>query len=227
MKIAILSAMQEELDPILKNVDVLEKIDYADNTFYIAKFLSHDLVLAYSKIGKVNAALTATIMIEKFRCEIMLFAGVAGSLKDLKIKDLIVAKDLVQHDLDISAFGHPFGYVPGSKTIINTSKELNLVAKDVARSLDLDIKFGTIATGDQFLNNEQRKDWIVRTFDADAVEMEGCAVGVVCDSLKIPFFVLRCISDNSGGKAEVDFDEFLNYVAAISAQFLLKMVEKL
>jgi adenosylhomocysteine/aminodeoxyfutalosine nucleosidase len=88
--IAIMCAMREELEPILEYLELKEIIEHANNKFYLAKFKNLDLVLAYSKIGKVNAALTSSILIEKFNVKKILFSGVAGAIdKDLKIGDLI------------------------------------------------------------------------------------------------------------------------------------------
>lgn len=227
MKIAIVGAMEEEIAPFIEKFEC-KVTNIANNKFYTFKYKNHDLVIAYSKIGKINAAITATLMITKFQAEIMIFTGVAGCLNDkLKIADLLYATSLVQHDLDISAFGHPFGYVPGVKIFIKTDEKLNKIATDVAKDLNIDLHSGIIASGDQFVCDKERKDWIKKTFNADAVEMEGSSIAVVCSSLNVPFFVLRAISDGAGGGAEFDFDKFLLRAAKVSADFVLKMIDKL
>lgn len=228
MKIAILGAMVEEILPFLDILKDYKKIEFGKNFYYTAKFKNHDLIIAYSKIGKVNSALTASILCEKFGAEILLFSGVAGALKqNLKIGDLIYATKLAQHDLDISIFGHPFGYVPGGAVFIDTDEKLNTLAKKTAFDLGINLQSGIIASGDQFICDENKKSWIKDTFDASCTEMEGASVGVVCDALKVPFFILRAISDEAGHKAEFDFDQFVEKSAKISANFILKMVEKL
>ena len=133
MKIGIMGAMREEIEPILELVDeVKTEIDYASNKYYEAKYNNQELIIAYSKIGKVNSALTAATMIEKFGIDIMLFSGVAGAInEELKIGDLIIATKLAQHDLDITAFGHPYGYVPESKIFVESDERLNNIAKNV------------------------------------------------------------------------------------------------
>ena len=227
MKIAILGAMPEEIQPLLANLDAKE-IEYAKNKFYLAKHANHELIIAYSKIGKVNSTLTATIMIEKFGAEKLIFTGVAGALKaGLKIGEILYATSLVQHDLDITAFGHPYGFVPGSPIFVDSDEALNKIAINSAHNLGLNLKSGIIASGDQFVCDEERKSWIERTFDASAVEMEGASVAQVCHALGVPFCVIRAISDEAGNKAEFDFDEFMVKSAEISAKFVLKMVELL
>ena len=225
-KIAIMGAMAEEIEPLLAKVENIKKIEYAKNVYYEATYKGKDIVIAYSKIGKVFASLTATILLEKFKCKKLLFSGVAGAINpDLKIGDLIIASSLCQHDLDITAFGHPHGYVPEGDVCIFTDKKLRDIAKSVADKNSLSLKEGMIATGDQFVACSERKEFISSTFKADALEMEGGSVAVICDALGIPFFILRAISDSADGCADIDFDEFLESSAKISANFILDMVE--
>jgi len=229
MRIGIMGAMREEIEPILELVDEVKgEIDYANNKYYKVVYNNQELIIAYSKIGKVNSALTAATMIEKFEIDVMLFSGVAGAINEnLKIGDLIIATKLCQHDLDITAFGHPYGYVPESKVFVESDERLNKVAKKVAKKLDIKLLEGIIATGDQFIANPERKEWIRKTFNADALEMEGASVGFVCDALGVPFFILRAISDSADMDAGFDFDKFLEGSAKNSAKFLMKMVEEL
>jgi len=227
-KIAIMGAMPEEIEPLLAKVENVKKVDYASNSYYEATYKGKELVIAYSKIGKVFASLTATILLEKFACDTLLFSGVAGAISpDLNIGDLIIADGLCQHDLDIVAFGHPYGYVPEGEVCIPTDVNLRNIAKEVAKKRDLTLKEGIIATGDQFVANSERKDWILNTFNADALEMEGASVAVICNALNVPFFVLRAISDTANDDAGMDFDEFMIGSAKISANFILDMVESI
>lgn len=228
MKIAILGAMPEEITPLLEVLKEYEKIDYANNSYYLCKYKNHELILAYSKIGKVNSTLSATVMIEKFKAQKLLFTGVAGAFNPkFEIGDLIYAEKLVQYDLDITAFGHPLGFVPGNEIFIKTDESLNSLALEVAKELGVKIQSGIIATGDEFICDENKKARIREIFSADACEMEGASVALVCDALKVPCFILRAISDKAGEKAEFDFDEFVVKSAKISANFVLKLCDKL
>ena len=185
--IAILGAMQEEITPILEMVGKYKTAEYANNKFYEANYKGKDLVIAYSKIGKVNAAITATLMIEKFKASKLLFTGVAGSLDE----------------------------------------SLNELAKNVASKKGMSLNSGIIATGDQFICDNEKKEWIKKIFNASATEMEGASVALVCETLGVPFFILRAISDGAGNEAEFDFDKFLQDSANVSAKFILEMVESL
>jgi len=227
-KLAIMGAMEEEITPLLEYFSDIQKMDYADNIYYECKYGELDVVIAYSKIGKVFSTLTASTMIQKFACDTLLFSGVAGGINsELKIGDLIVANKLSQHDLDITAFGHPHGFVPGGSVYVETSESLKNIALEVAREEDIKIIEGIIATGDQFVADEKRKEFIEKTFNADALEMEGASVALVCNALNVPCLVLRAISDTADMDAGFNFDEFLESSAKSSASFLMKVVEKI
>ncbi len=228
MKIAILGAMSEEITPLLEILKEYESVQYAKNTYYFANYKNHELIIAYSKIGKVNSTLSAAVMIERFKAQTLLFTGVAGAFnKDLEIGDLLYADKLAQYDLDITAFGHPLGYVPGNEIFVKTDAKLNALALEVAKDLGISIKKGTIATGDEFICDESKKEKIREIFNADACEMEGASVALVCEALKVPCFILRAMSDKAGEKAEFDFDAFVERSAKTSAGFVLKLCEKL
>ncbi len=228
MKIAIMGAMPEEVAPILEKLGSYTTVEYAGNKYYEANYKGVEVVVAYSKIGKVFSTLTATTMIEHFGCEKLLFSGVAGAVNpELKVGDLVVATKLSQHDLDISAFGHPFGYVPEGAVYVEADQELINISKTVAQSLGKTVREGIIATGDQFVANEERKNWIGETFKADALEMEGGSVAVVCNALNVPFFILRAISDAADMDASFSFDEFLETSAIESAEFVMRMMDEI
>lgn len=228
MQIAIMGAMVEEITPLLEYFNHYDTVEFAKNKYYVTSYKGLDIILAYSKIGKVNASLTAATLIERFGAQKLLFSGVAGAVNpSLKIGDLIVATKLAQHDLDISAFGHPYGYVPEGAVYVESDSHLLTLAKRVAEQKDLHVQEGIIATGDQFICDSVKKEWIGTTFNADALEMEGASVAVVCDALHVPFFILRAISDAADMDAGFSFDEFLNSSAKISANFIIAMLDEM
>jgi len=221
-------AMVEELEPILEQVEVKDKIHHGNNTYYLASFDNKDIVLAYSKIGKVNAAITATAMIEKFGVEKLLFSGVAGAIdEDLKIGDLIVATEVCQHDIDLTVFGYKHGFIPESQIFFDCDSNLINIAEHVADKLGIKLKKGIIASGDQFVHSKEKKEWIKEVFGASAIEMEGGAVGCVTWNYQVPFFMLRAISDTAEEGAGVDFDAFLEESSKVSAKFLLEMLKEI
>ncbi|MBN2963680.1 5'-methylthioadenosine/adenosylhomocysteine nucleosidase [Sulfurospirillum sp. T05] len=237
MKIAIMGAMLEEIEPflthsahepLLANFRKTSKLRYGGNTYHEGKYKDLDIVLAYSKIGKVNATLTAATLLEKFGADMLLFTGVAGAVNSaLSIGDLVAATALCQHDLDISIFGHPHGFVPEGAVYVKPATQLLALADRVAKAKGVALRHGIIATGDQFIASSERKAWVAQTFQADAIEMEGAAVAVVCDALEVPFFILRAISDAADMEAQFDFDAFLKESAKISSSFVIAMLEEL
>lgn len=228
MKIAIMGAMPEEITPLLDFFKTYTTEERAGNRYYLCSYRGIDLVIAYSKIGKVHASLTASTMLQGYGCEKLLFSGVAGAVcESLSIGDLVIASKLCQHDLDITAFGHPFGFVPEGKVFIETDSALNAIAQKVAEKRSMTVKSGVIATGDQFIADPARKEWIKSTFAADAIEMEGAAVAVVCDSLNVPFFILRAISDAADMEAGFDFESFLDSSSRVSAEFVIAMLDQM
>ena len=139
----------------------------------------------------------------------------------------MAANRLIQHDVDITAFGHPYGFIPESGDFVEVDKTLLAIAHEVAREKGIDLLEGVVATGDQFIASEERRNFIIHTYEADATEMEGASVAYVCDCLGVPFFVLRSISDAADMDAGFNFDAFLKSSAKISAEFALAMVAKL
>ena len=228
MTIGIIGAMREEIVPLLALYREYESIDIGGNTYYKIAYKQNSIIIAYSKIGKVHAALSATTMVLRFGCEKIIFSGVAGGLaKGLKVGDLVLATSLCQHDVDITAFGHAKGFIPEGKLFYESDKKLCDMAKEVAASMNLAIKEGVVASGDQFIANQQIKDSIVKEYGAIAVEMEGASVACVCDNFKIPCCIFRSISDSADGEASVSFDTFLESSAKISADFVYRLVDKI
>ena len=228
MKIAILGAMQEEISPILAALPSYTVKEYANNKYYLAQYGNHELIIAYSKIGKVFSTLTATIMIEHFGAEVLLFSGVAGgATAGIEVGDLVVASETVQHDVDITAFGRKKGEIPGSTVFIKTCQELKESLKTIAKNTAISLKEGIIATGDQFVHCVKTKQEIVENFNAQAIEMEGASVNLVCHELQIPCLILRAISDTADGQAVEDFPKFVQMAAERSAILILSLIKVL
>ncbi len=227
MKVAILSAMREEITPFLSKYPHYTQKEVGGNTYYLVNAEGYELVLAYSKIGKVHAALSASVMILHFGVEKLIFSGVAGGLNpSLRVGDLIIANKLCQYDVDITAFGHPLGFIPESSVYIQADSALNTLAQEVAKERGIKLQEGIIASGDSFVASAKKKQWLIENFGADAVEMEGASVANVCHLLKVPFCILRSISDSADGEADVSFDEFLESSAKLSADFVEAMLRK-
>ena len=225
--IGIIGAMREEIAPILSALKCeFNTIESGNNTYYTIEYNGYNLIIAYSKIGKVHSTITCTTMILRFNVDCIIFTGVAGSLSsDIKVGDLVLATSLCQYDVDITSFGHPLGFIPDSAIYFDTSCVLNDLARCVAKTNNLDLKEGIIASGDTFISDTQKKQWIVNNFNAIAVEMEGASIAVSASAFNIPFCVIRSISDDASGDACISFDDFLLESASRSASFVLSMID--
>lgn len=212
-KIGIIAAMQEEYDVIkelMKNVKIEKYFNLELTTGELDKT---QIVLVKCGIGKVNAARVTQILIDKFDIEYIINVGVAGSLNDeLEIGDIVIGKNLVQHDFDITPWGHKKGYINNEVgRYLESSEELikkcqKIINEDLK---EMNVKIGTIATGDVFCTSIELKNEVSKEFGADCIEMEGAAIAQVCKLSNIPFIVIRSISDKPNGSNEVDFDKFL------------------
>lgn len=226
--IAIIGAMREEITPLLEYFKNYESITIGENLYYKLVYKNYQIIIAYSKIGKIHAALTCSTMILHFKADYIVFSGVAGGLRaDLRVGDIVLATSLCQYDVDISAFGHPLGFIPESRIYFDTDKTLNNIARKVSKIHNIILKEGIIASGDSFVFSKEKKDWIVNTFKADVVEMEGISIAVVATLLNIPFCIIRSISDSADDNANISFDEFLDEAAKKSAKLVLAIVDEI
>lgn len=224
-KIGIIAAMNEEMTEIkLKMQDIIEK-QISSLKFFQGKINNKECVLVECGIGKVNAARTTQIMIDNFDIEYVINIGTAGGLNEtLGVTDVVIGERLVQHDFDITAFGREKGFITGVGKFIESDKNLVKKCEKVMNELDTENKFqvkiGTIASGDLFCTDKILANSIKKEFGADCVEMEGAAIAQICYLDKVPFIVIRSISDSPNGKNNMDFDEYLQIASKRGAEFL-------
>jgi len=212
-KYGIIAAMQEEMREIQNIMTEIEIKKIYELTFIKGKINKVEIVLVEAGIGKVNAARTTQILIDNFQVDAIINVGSAGSANDeLDIGDIVIGNKIVQHDFDITAFGHPKGYISNvGQYLVSDSFLIQKIEKLITKMADTEfkIKIGTIASGDIFCTELKMKEKIRNKFDADAIEMEGAAIAQVCKLDNIPFIIVRSISDNPNGNNNITFDQFL------------------
>lgn len=234
MTLAIIAAMHEELAAVLELMPDERRERVAGRDFWVGHLGGRDVVAVLSGIGKVAAATTATLAIHRFGAQALLFTGVAGGLGEgVRVGDLVVATELLQHDMDASPVfpRHelPSYGVSRLRTDAAMSRRLlraaRSVAADAARVLGTDtlaafgigtpaVHDGLIISGDRFVSTSAESAALRRELpDALAVEMEGAAVAQVCHDHGLPLAVLRTISDRADDQAHVDFTAFIHDVA--------------
>ena len=227
-KYGIIAAMKEEMQEIKKIMQEIEEIKIKELIFFKGKINNNIIILVEAGIGKVNAARVTQLMIDKFEIERIINVGSAGSANnELKIGDIVIGKRLVQHDFDITAFGHPKGFITNIGQYVESDSELISKMEQTILKLsqnEFKIKIGTIASGDIFCTEPKMKEKIRTKFNADAIEMEGAAIAQVCKLNEIPFIVIRSISDNPDRKNEITFDQFLEKASKRCAEIINKFL---
>lgn len=212
---------REEIINIMKDVEVKQVYNLR---FLVGKIQGKNCIIAKSGVGKVNAARTTQIMIDNFELSYVINIGVAGAINGLlNIGDVIIAKHVVQHDFDITAFDHSKGYITGVGDRVKCDEQLVSEFEQVIESQpekNYQIKMGIVATGDIFCTEIWMKDKIRAKFDADVVDMECGAVAQVCYLDGVPFIAIRCVSDTPNGNNASTFDENLKMASRRCANIL-------
>ena len=222
----IIAAMQEEMQEIQKLMKNISNKEIYGLNFIEGKISDKTIILVEAGVGKVNAARTTQILIDKFDIDAVINIGSAGAANDkLNIGDIVIGKKLVQHDFDITAFGHPKGYISNAGQYFSSDRKLIEKMENAIKNLeniDFNIFLGTIASGDIFCTNINMKEKIKNKFNADAIEMEGAAIAQVCKLDNIPFIVIRGISDSPNGNNNITFEQYLEKASQRCAQIIEK-----
>lgn len=224
--IVIMAAMNEEIAEIKNIMENTTQKSIYGIIIYEGNINGLKSILVKTGVGKVNAARTTQAIIDRYEIEYVINTGVAGGLKEnLNIGDIIIGTGVVQHDFDITAFGHEKGYITDTGRIFESNNQLVEKAKKCIEKIEAtNVQTGTIASGDIFCTGVQMKEKIRNKFDACCVEMEAAAVAQVCTLAEIPFLVIRSISDIPNGDNAVVFDEFVKFAAKKCAEFIKKMI---
>jgi adenosylhomocysteine nucleosidase len=218
MRTAIVAAMHEELAAVLALMPDEHKQRAAGRDFFVGQLHGQDVVAVLSRIGKVAAATTATVLLERFQVDRILFTGVAGGLgRGVQRGDVVVADAFVQHDLDASPI-FPRYEVPLYGTgIFPTDPALTAsLAAAVRRALPgTHLHRGLVASGDRFVSSEGESRLLRQALpDVLAVEMEGAAFAQVCHDYGVPFAAVRTVSDRADDAAHGDFLTFIDEIAS-------------
>lgn len=220
MRVGIIFAMEEELRAFKEKVNVVNEKKIYDLTFYQALVNDIDVILVLSGVGKVNAARTTQVLIDFMNVNYVFNVGVAGSVsKSLDICDIVIGSSVVQHDFNLKAFNRNRGEIPDIGTFIDSDEYLiNISLKSLNGA-----KKGVIASGDIFCNDLIMKEKINKEFNALCVEMEGASIAQVCYLSKVPFVIIRSISDSLNGN-EMEYDKFLNESSNKVAEGIYKIL---
>ncbi len=227
VNIGIIGAMEPEVEALIAALEDADSETVSGVTFHTGKIAGKTVAIARCGIGKVFAALCAQTMIMKYSPDLLVNTGVGGGLAHgLSTGDIVVARDLCQHDMDTSAIGDPVGLVSGINMIyFESDARAREILLSAAKGLGLNATEGRIASGDKFIASACDKARIISTFAADACEMEGCAIAQVAFVNGIPFAVVRALSDSADGEATMDYPTFLPIAARNSTNLTLALIK--
>lgn len=229
MKIGILVAMDEEIKRLTEEISSGEVYQIANQTFYDGQLSGHHVTVVRSGIGKVNATIATTLLIQIFEVDLVINTGSAGGIgDDLSIGDLVIASSLTYHDVDNRGFGYTYGQIPQMDAQYEADIQTVQLLEKAAREIDWNVKKGLIVTGDSFISSEDKISTIKEFFPKALVtEMEGAAVAQTCTQFDKPFAVVRAVSDTADKEATVVFDEFVVLAGKRSAELVMLFIENL
>lgn len=227
-RIGIIGAMDLEVEHLKGEMQISRIVDKAGMEFYTGILKGVDVVIVRSGIGKVNAGLCAQILADVFQVTHIINTGVAGSLNaKLDIGDILISRDALYHDVDVRIFGYQLGEVPQMgcrefkadkamiEAAVSSCKEVNP---------DIHVEVGRILSGDQFISDKAKKETLIADFQGDCTEMEGAAIAHSAYLNKIPFVIIRAISDKADDSAEMDYPTFEREAAKHSAKLVEHMI---
>ncbi|ASV68914.1 5'-methylthioadenosine/S-adenosylhomocysteine nucleosidase [Cytobacillus sp. FSL W7-1323] len=228
MKIAIIGAMEEEVTILRDHMDEKQQQVIAGCEYTEGKMNGADVVLLRSGIGKVSAAMSTTILLEKFKPDYVINTGSAGGFNpELNVGDVVISSEVRHHDVDATVFGYEYGQVPQQPPAFIAHEALLEIAEESGKELEgITVIRGLIATGDSFISNPAQTALIQDKFTAlQAVEMEAAAIAQVAHAFDTPFVIIRSLSDIAGKESNISFDQFLEKAALHSANLVMKIVE--
>lgn len=227
-KIGIIGAMELEVEELKSKMSVSNIVKKANMDFYEGTLNGAPVVIVRSGIGKVNAALCVQILVDVFGITHVINTGVAGSLNaKLDIGDILISKDAIHHDMDVTIFGYQLGEVPqmGCREF-PADEQMVALAKASCEKVNPDIHaiIGRVVSGDQFISSKEVKDKLITTFEGDCAEMEGASIAHGAYLNNVPFVIIRAISDKADDSAEMDYPTFERAAAKHSALLVEDLV---
>ena len=229
--LGIIGAMEVEVKELREMMANPQAKTVAGMTFYQGTIKGKEVVVVRSGIGKVNAGICSQILVDRYQVEGIINTGIAGSLRnEINIGDIVLATVAVQHDVDATGFGYPLGEIPqmGIKEF-PADEKLRGLAEECSKKANPDIQVfcGRVASGDQFISNKEKKNWIQDNFDAYCTEMEGAAIAQAAYLNNIPYLVVRAISDKADDSANMDYSEFEAKAVKNSVRLMAAMIAEL
>lgn len=229
MKIGILVAMEEEIKRLKEEIRDETVTTIANQTFYDGMLHNKPVTVVRAGIGKVNASIATTLLIQEFKVDAVVNTGSAGGIGEgLTIGDLVISTELAYNDTDNRDIGYTFGQIPQMAPRFPADKSLQTMIEKAAANVEWPVQSGLIVTGDTFISSEEQIAHIKEFFPEVLVtEMEGAAVAQTCLQFDTPCAVIRAVSDTADEEAEVTFDEFVVLAGKHSAELVMELVKEI
>lgn len=231
MKIGIIGAMDAEVKIIKSRMQEVTVKTVASMDFYEGRFEGREAVVVRSGIGKVNGAVCTQILADLYNVGTIINTGVAGALSnEIEIADIVLSADTLQHDMDASGFGYNYGVIPQMETSVFKADEnlLKLATKTCSEVIpEVGVHTGRIVSGDQFISDSAKKAWLVKNFGGICTEMEGAAIGQAAYLNRIPFLIIRAVSDKADHSAEMDYSVFEELAIRNTVKLLTGLITRL
>lgn len=228
--LGIIGAMEIEVNRIKEQMEDVSVTDKAGMSFFEGKWNGNDVVVVRSGIGKVNAAVCAQILVDTFHADAIINTGIAGSLKnEINIGDIVLSTDAIQHDMDTQGFGYAPGVIPQMEVSdFQADEKLIELAKKCCAEVcpDIQVFTGRVVSGDQFISDKKKKEWLSSQFEGLCAEMEGAAIAQAAYLNHVPFLIIRAISDKADDSATMDYPEFEAMAAENSVKLLADIVRQ-
>ena len=225
--IGIIAAMEEEMSILKENLSCLEPEQIQGIYFYEGKINERNVVLCTSGVGKVNAAMAASLLLDHFECDFIINTGIAGGITGVEPEDIIIAKALSYFDVDATPFQYAYGQVPGLPKVYSPSLDYILRVKQILKQLGLAYKEAIVYSGDSFVVSLEQVSKVDTTTPCVA-EMEGAAIAQVCTRAGANFIVLRYVSDVVGKPDQIsDYSSFESQMARRSSKICLEILKKM
>ena len=230
MKIAVIGAMEQEVELLRNSLTNAQTETIAQSEFTTGTVDGKEVILLKSGIGKVNAAMSTTILLQKYQPDVVINTGSAGGFdSNLDVGAIVISDEVRHHDCDVTAFGYEIGQMAGMPAAYKSDEKLIEVAKEAVTEVGTHpFAVGLICSGDVFMADPKRVEEVRNNFPAmKACEMEAAGVAQVCYQFGTPFVVIRSLSDIAGKQSNISFDEFLPVAAKHSTEIVLKAIAKL
>ena len=228
--LGIIGAMDEEVARMKEQMEDAQVQTWAGMDFYRGRINGKEAVVVRSGIGKVNAAVCAQILADRYEVSAIVNTGIAGSLDGkIDIGDIVLSTDALQHDMDATNFGYPLGQIPRMEVLSFQADRRRLeLARACCKEVNPDIHVyeGRVVSGDQFVSSQEKKEWLIRNFKGSCTEMEGAAIAQAAYLNGIPFLIIRAISDKADNSATMDYPAFEAQAIDHSVNLMLEMIRR-